>query len=367
VSTLNLLDEKIYGNALNLIPALGPVNLTKLLNYCGGFLKAWNADGQDYFNAGISPKTVDKIITDKQKINPEQSFAETTRRQIEILLISEKSYPQLLKEIIPAPPLLYVRGNKKVLNSLTVAVVGTRKISSYGTMACEEITLGLTNSGMTIVSGLAYGADAVALQTVVDNRGKGIAVLASDLNDTSIAPRSNFNLAQKILEKGCLVSEYPLGYSVQKQNFPIRNRIISGLSLGTLVVEADIESGALITANYSLEQNREVFAIPGSIFSPTSRGTNQLIKSGAKVVTSANDILEELNLDTEIVEAQTNNIEITEIESKILELLSKIPIHIDEIIKSAQVNPAIISANLTLLEIKGRIKNLGGAKYVKIR
>ncbi len=361
-----LLDEKIYANALNLIPALGPVSLTKLLNHCNSFVNSWKANAEDYIAAGITAKTVDKIIADKQKINPEKAFAEVTRKQIEILLPPEKFYPKTLKEIIPAPPLIYVRGKKEILNSVCIGVVGTRKISNYGTLACEEVTLGLVQNGITIVSGLAFGVDACTLNTAVNNSGKAIAVLASDLDNASISPKTNFNLSQKILENGCLVSEFPLGMSVQKQNFPIRNRIISGLSLGTLVVEADVESGALITANYALDQNREVFAIPGSIFSPTSRGTNELIKKGAKLVTTAFDILEELNLSTKETTEQIVS-DLSADENFILNFLSKEPIHVDELIKAAQLSANEINANLTILEMKGRVKNLGGAKYVKVR
>ncbi|MBX4187027.1 MAG: DNA-processing protein DprA [Candidatus Doudnabacteria bacterium] len=364
---MNLLDEKIYANALNLIPQLGPVSLNKLTAHFGSFAKAWQGQPSDYVLAGIKRETVDQIIPFKRKINPEQSFAEVTRRQIEILLSLEKSYPQLLKEIMPVPPILYVRGKKEVLNSTAVAVVGTRKMSSYGQLACDEIAMGLSSNGITIVSGLAFGVDAVALQAAVTNSGRGIAVLASDLDNYSIAPRANFNLAQKILENGCLVSEYALGSSTQRQNFPIRNRIISGLSLGTLVVEADAESGALITAGFALEQNREVFAIPGSIFSPTSRGTNQLIKQGAKLVSSAYDILEELNLDSNNLPDAPQIADTSETEAEILKFLTKNPLHIDDLIKTVKLTPQQVNANLTLLEMKGRVKNLGGAKYVKIR
>src|SRR6185436_1949426 len=213
---MSLLDEKIYGNALNLIPTLGPVSLTKLYNYFGSFVKAWNAVEDDYLNAGLAPKAIREIIANKQKINPEQSFAELTRRQIEIILITEKNYPILLKEIQPAPPLLYIRGQKDVLNTASIAIVGTRKMSTYGANACEEISSGLAQNGITVVSGLAFGVDAIAHNSALSNAGRTIAVLASDLDNFSISPRSNFNLAQKIMETGALISEYPLGIGVQK-------------------------------------------------------------------------------------------------------------------------------------------------------
>lgn len=366
ISPKNKLEAKIFANAFNLIPELGPVSLQKIYNYFGDWYTAWIAGSSDYIDAGLSAKTINQIIANKSKIKPEPLFAELTRRQIEVLLVSEDDYPRLLKEIHAAPPILYVRGDKKTLNKLSVGVVGTRKMSNYGSQAAEEIVLGLVSNGVTIVSGLAFGIDSAALNTAVANQGSTVAVLASDLNDTSISPRSNFNLSQKVIENGCLISEYPLGYSVQKQNFPIRNRIISGLSLGTLVVEADAESGALITANFALEQNREVFAVPGSIFSPTSRGTNQLIKKGARLVNSAYDILEELNLDASTL-SQPALMEATTEEQMILQHLNREGLHINELIKSVPLAAGAVSANLTLLEMKGRVKNLGAGIYVKIR
>lgn len=362
----NTVEARIYANAFNLIPEIGPITLQKLFNHFGSWHGAWIGSASDYIDAELTAKTINQIIARKPKINPEQMFAELTRRQIEVVMLSEPDYPKLLKEIHAAPPLLYVRGNKQILNKLAVAVVGTRKMSNYGRQAAEELVLGLISNGVTIVSGLAFGIDAEALNTAVTNKGNAIAVLASDLDNANISPRSNFNLAQKIIETGCLVSEYPLGMVVQKQNFPIRNRIIAGLSLGTLVVEADAESGSLITANLALEQNREVFAVPGSIFSPVSRGTNQLIKKGAKLVNSAYDILEELNLDIATA-SQPALLEVNTEEALILKNLSREGLHINELIKIVSLAASTVSANLTLLEMKGRVKNLGAGIYAKIR
>jgi DNA processing protein len=362
----NTLEAKIFANAFNLIPELGPISLQKLTNHFESWHSAWIAGSGKYIDAELPAKTISQIIAKKPTINPEQSFAELTRRQIEVLLSTDQDYPQLLKEIHAAPPILYVRGKKSGLNKLAVAVVGTRKISNYGRAATEEIVLGLVENGVAIVSGLAFGIDAVALETASHNDGVAIAVLASDLDNASISPRSNFNLALKILENGCLVSEYPLGMLVQKQNFPIRNRIIAGLSLGTLVVEADAQSGALITANFALEQNREVFAIPGSIFSPTSRGTNQLIKTGAKLVSSAYDILEELKLDTAALSEPVIS-EANADEQLILATLNRDGVHINDLIKATKLPTKTVNAALTVLEMKNRVKNLGNGLYAKIR
>ncbi|OGE82734.1 MAG: DNA protecting protein DprA [Candidatus Doudnabacteria bacterium RIFCSPLOWO2_01_FULL_44_21] len=363
---MHLLEAKIFANALNLIPQFGPVRLARLLEHFGSWQKAWAAHPRLYIKAGVSDKIIDQIIARKDKINPEQSFAALSRLKIEVVLEVENAYPQLLKEITASPPLLYVRGNKELLNSTTVAVVGTRKISLYGKQVCEELGSGLALNNITVVSGLAFGVDAEILNSTVKNEGMGIAVLATDLDNSSISPRSNFQLSQKIAATGCLVSEYPLGADVQKQNFPIRNRIIAGLSLATVVVEADIESGALITANFALEQNREVFAVPGSIFSQVSRGTNELIRKGAHVAGSVANILEELNLSAEVT-AEPIMSAVSAEERLVLDRLSREPVHLEDLIRSVKLSAAVANATLTMLEMKGRVKNLGGGKYIKIR
>ncbi|MDP4000765.1 MAG: DNA-processing protein DprA [bacterium] len=360
------INTKIYGNALNLIPELGSVKLTRLLNYFGDFETAWLAGSTELSKAGLDAKTVEIIKTNQTSIDPISSWDALTKLGIEVIIITEPAYPPQLKEIVTAPPLLYVRGNKQLLKLAGIAVVGNRKISAYGKQVIEEIVANLAPSKLNIISGLAFGVDAEALAMCLKSGSNPIAVLASDLQDSSISPRSNFNLAQEIIQKGCLVSEYALGSNVQKQNFPIRNRLIAGLSIGTLVIEADEESGALITANYALEQNREVFAIPGSIFSTTSRGTHKLIKKGAKLVSTVADIFEELNLDIADV-PDTQTFEETEQETKVLENLTREPMHIDDLVEQVHLPVSEINATLSLLELKGRIKNLGGAKYAKIR
>ncbi|MBI2356119.1 MAG: DNA-protecting protein DprA [Candidatus Doudnabacteria bacterium] len=358
--------EKIYGNAFNLIPDLGPISLMKLQAFFGDYASAWQASGSDLRQAGLNQKSVDAIISKRNEIKPEQSWEKLQSLGIEVVLTGDEDYPPLLSEISQPPPILYIRGNVQLLRQPGLAVVGTRKMTQYGKHITQELVATLAASNLVIVSGLAFGVDAEAHNTTLNSGGSPIAVLASSLDNSSISPRANFLLAQKIIQQGCLVSEYPLGMVVQKQNFPIRNRIISGLSLGTLVIEADLESGALITANYALEQNREVFAVPGSIFSEVSQGTNELIKRGAKLVTSARDIIQELNIDLNLNQAVP--LEPTAPEEKVLlELLSKEPTHIDELVRSIKKPAAEVNTLLTMLELKGRVKNLGGSHYVKTR
>lgn len=364
---MQTLDEQIYANALALIPQLGPVRLNLLFKHFKSWKKIWEASSSNYAALGFNTKLLEQIMSAKSGINPQERFSELAKQNIEIVLNEDSNYPQILREISAAPPILYLRGNRKLLNTTCVGIVGTRKITPYGRLACTEIVSGLVNSGLTIVSGLAFGVDAQALETATAISGRAIAVLASPLDDASIGPKSNFQLSRKIIEHGLLLSEYPLGYNIQKQNFPIRNRIISGLSVGTLVVEADIDSGSLITANFALEQNREVFAIPGSIFSEVSRGTNNLIKKGAKLVNSYTDILEELNLDSSPeVEIEIDN-SVSDLEQQIIETLTRDPMHIDDLTRTIKMPAASVSSTLILLEMKGRVRNVGGAKFAKIR
>ena len=363
---MHSVEAKIFANALNQIPELGAVRLERLRKFFGSWTKAWTAARADYERLGFSGDLAAKIIAKKSQINPEQSFAELARRSIEIILNTEPAYPELLREIPAAPPILYVRGCSSALAAMGLGVVGTRRISPYGRQACEELAAGLAQNNLSVISGLAYGVDAAILGAAIENGGVGIAVLASDLDDASIAPRSNYQLSQRLLARGCLVSEYALGAPVFKQNFPIRNRIISGLSLGTVVVEADLESGSLITANYALEQNREVFAVPGPIFSATSRGTNELIRKGAHVVTGIGSILEELNIDATTATAPIDAPDSPE-ERRVLEQLTREPTQIEDLIRELKIPAGQMNAVITILEMKGRIKNVGGAQYIKIR
>ncbi|OGN08456.1 MAG: DNA protecting protein DprA [Candidatus Yanofskybacteria bacterium RIFCSPHIGHO2_01_FULL_45_42] len=278
-----------------------------------------------------------------------------------------KKYPNLLRQIADAPQELYCRGNLELLDSPCFAVVGTRKLTSYGKEAAERLVSELANH-FTIVSGLAYGIDAMAHQAALDADGKTIAVLGAGVNDECIGPPSNFNLAMEILKNdGLIVSEYPAGFHANPKTFPQRNRIISGLSKGVLVVEADFDSGSLITARCALDQNRDVFAVPGSIFSSRSSGTNHIIQKGAKLVTSVNDILEEYGKNLELFPKTSNDISTeNDVEKKILDILDeKGELSADEIVRTAGLETSTIAAALSLLELKSKIKKSGNGKFRK--
>ncbi len=358
---------KIYANAYNSIPELGPIKLAKIFKKSQNLAEIWRtATASNYIEMGIDQKCAQIIVEKKREIDPEKSFLDLKKYGIEIILFDDPQYPALLKEIHSAPPILYARGRVSSLSNFNLAVVGTRKLTSYGKQVILSIVPQLAQRHINIVSGLAFGVDATVLQCALDTGLEPIAVLPMSLADPDISPRSNYHLAMKIIEAGCLVSEYPIGSTVQKQNFPIRNRIIAGLSVGTLVIEADETSGALITAKYALDQNRHVFAVPGSIFWQTSKGTNRLIKAGASPVFSADDIIKELNLDLQPREDPVNVKASSPEEILVLEVLKSQASSLDEIIRETKLTPAKITVAVSMLELAGRIKNLGNGTYARI-
>lgn len=280
---------------------------------------------------------------------------------IKTINLEDKNYPQLLKEIQNSPKVLYYLGKIKSKEDC-FAIVGTRRYSHYGKQVALEIAGDLAEAGLTIVSGLAPGIDTFAHQAVIERGKRTIAVLGTGLDTKSIYPKSNLKLAKKILElEGALVSEYPSGTHGSEFTFPQRNRIISGISLGVLVVEAKEKSGALITANFAFSQKRKVFAIPGSIYSRNSRGCHRLIKRGVKLVENANDILEELNLPTKKggKELKGETLE----ENLILKTLKEEALYIDKVIEKTKLPASVVARNLAILEIKGKVRNLGANIY----
>ena len=299
--------------------------------------------------------------------------------EIKTISIQDENYPKLLKEIKEAPEILYYRGDISCTFSGKVqdiencfAVVGTRRCSDYGKQVALEIAGDLAEAGLIIVSGLAPGIDTTSHWATVERGKKTIAVLGTGLDEKSIYPQSNLKLAEEILEKGgCLISEYPPGTPGSKITFPQRNRIISGLSLGVLVVEAKQKSGALITAEWARKQGRKIFAVPGPIHSLNSKGPNYLIKRGAKLVESANDILKELNIG--LLKSNFNKpgslfdkVE-NEEENLILKTLAEESLYIDKIIEKTKLPAAKVASTLAILEIKSKIRNLGGNTFVLMR
>ena len=281
---------------------------------------------------------------------------------IKTISIREEEYPSSLKNIQDPPKVIYIRGTLPTKSEICFAIVGTRKCSPYGKQIASEIAQDLAEAGLTIVSGLAPGIDTSVHKAVVKRKRKTIAVLGTGLDPKSIYPKTNLGLAKEILDTGgCLISEYKPDIHGSKFTFPQRNRIIAGLSVGVLVVEAPLKSGALITANWAFLQNKKVFAVPASVYSTRSKGCHFLIKKGAKLVESSEDILCELEIEKEKRHKPTSGIKSKE-EKIILDVLNQ-PMHIDKIIEKTGLPVSSVNKTLAILEIEGKVRNLGGNTY----
>ncbi len=346
-------------------PQLGPVRLQKLLAYFGEIDKIWQANETELKAAGLDQRTIAIFIQHRQQINPDKLLSELMKLNIQALSLDDEEYPSLLREIYDPPPVIYYRG-KWPINKICLAIVGTRKISSYGQAVVKKLIPDLIKQQIVTVSGLALGVDSLVHQETITAGGQTIAVLGSGLDQENLYPSSNRYLVDKIIANdGLVISEYPPGTPPLPQHFPRRNRLIAGLAQGTLVIEGDIDSGSLITAQCALEQNREVMAVPGSIFASGSSGTNQLIKQGAKPITQLEDILECLQLKTIQQETITAFIPQTPAEDKIFNLLTSEPMLIDDLIRQSSLTAAEVSSTLSVLEVKGVVKNIGNNYFTK--
>src|SRR3990167_6273609 len=289
-------DEKKYWVALSTHQKIGGRTFLKLFKRFRKLAYVWHSSSRKLAEAGLDLGQTEAVKEVVSKVNLEKEWLRLEKFKIDVLIYPDENYPTLLKELPDPPGVLYVRGKILSRDNLAIAVVGSRKYTSYGERATSELVRPLAKK-LTIVSGLALGIDSLAHRAALEVDGRTVAVLACGLD--RIYPSSNIRLADRILAgSGAIISEYPLGMPALKFNFPVRNRIIAGLSLGTLVIEATLESGSLLTAMSALDYNREVFACPGPIFSETSRGTNKLIKMGAKIVASRSEILEELRIES---------------------------------------------------------------------
>ncbi|XUX01147.1 MAG: DNA-processing protein DprA [Dehalogenimonas sp.] len=350
----------------SLIPGIGRVRLSLLENHFGDMATAWRAESSELAKSGIDSGTLKAISYWRPRIDPERELEKAAKSGIKVLTLADKVYPSRLKEIYDYPPVLYVKGTLLSEDELSIAVVGTRKPTVYGRQVTEELVTELTRNRITIASGLARGIDTIAHQTALKNGGRTIAVMGCGVN--VIYPAENAALAKQILENGALISECAIDAGPRPENFPRRNRILSGLTLGTLVTEAGEGSGALITADYALEQDREVFAVPGSILSAQSTGTNRLIQQGAKLVRNAADVMEELN-----VRAVAGQLEFKEVlpendtEKQLLKYLGVEPVHIDEVCRASGLPTPLVSSTLAMMELKGMVKQLGGMNYALTR
>jgi DNA processing protein len=355
-----------YWVGFSYIPGIGRVRLNQLESYFGNLESAWKAPTGELRQARLDDAVIRAITTWRPKIALDDEMEKLKHYGIQILTWHDSDYPTRLKEIYDYPPLLYIRGSLTAADEWCLAVVGTRRATAYGRQVTEEIVTDLARNNITIISGLARGIDSVAHQAALEAGGRTIAILACGLD--IIYPAEHLNLARRIIENGALISEYPLGIKPKPDHFPRRNRILSGMSLGVLVTEAGEGSGALITADLALEQNRDVLAIPGSILSPASHGTNNLIKEGAKLVQNCQDILEELNLRAVAQQLEFKEIiPESETESALLKRLSAEPAHIDSICAGSGLPVATVSSTLAMMELKGMVRSVGNMSYVLAR
>jgi DNA processing protein len=349
-----------------MIPDIGSIRLGKLLEFFGKPEDTINAPREKLTRIfGIGEKIAEQIHSFNIE-NLEKELLLAKKYRIRIMTQDDADYPQNLKNIYDPPIVLYVKGELKPEDNLAIAVVGSRRASFYGLNSAEKFSRQLAEKGLTIVSGMARGIDTYAHQGALKAGGRTIAVIGSGFRH--IYPQENMGLAEKIAQNGAVVSEFPMNTEPFKQNFPRRNRVISGLSLGTLVVEAAQNSGALITADFALEQGREVFALPGKVDSGTSFGTNGLIKQGAKLVTSPEDILEELNLETNVsgikchVSGENNT---TIEENSLYSLLSNEPVSVDELVEKTNLAIPCVSDILLRLQLKKLVQQLPGKQFVR--
>lgn len=357
-----------YWLGFNLVSGIGTAKLQALLDHYGSIEAAWQASEAQMQRLGLDQRSRQNLIEARQTLDLDQKLAQMHKAGLTLLHWAAEEYPAILREVPTPPPVLFMHGRLQETDQFALAIVGTRRLTSYGRQIAKELTAGLVRHNITIVSGLARGIDAIAHKTALEMGGRTIAVLGSGTDE--IYPPENRQLAKQIVEQqqGAVITEYPLGTKPHARNFPPRNRIISGLSLGTIVIEGDVDSGAMITAQFALEQNREVFAVPGPITSPVSNGPNHLIQQGAKLVMRVEDVLDELNLRmvSEKAAVQLALPESAE-EVLILEQLSRDPQHVDELCRLTALPSATVSSTLTLLELKGVVQHVGGLKYTLFR
>ena len=356
---------KRYWIAFNLVKGIGAVRTRVLLDYFGDLETAWQAPATELEAAGLGTKTLKTLLEVRRSDLLEKTCNYIDTRRIVVLTWQDEDYPRRLSEVDLPPPVLYMLGEISGEDEWAVAIVGTRRFTAYGRQATEEISEVLAGSGITIVSGLARGIDAIAHRAALKAGGRTIAVLGSGLDQ--IYPPEHHQLAQEIASQGALLSDYPPGTAPESINFPPRNRIISGLSRAVVVVEAGEKSGALITAAFAAEQGREVFAVPGSIYAPQCKGTNLLIQQGANALLNAKDLLSALSLNQLSAQRQVRAVLPADaVEAQLYSLLARETMHIDEI--HAQMNLPIekISATLTLMELKGLIRQVGSMSYIAI-
>ena len=391
-------DDVKFWVAFQGIDGMGPKRINNIETHFGNLEDAWNAGRNELRDAGIGPSLIDDISITRDRIDPDHELGRLLRKGIRPIHLRSDEYPELLANSPDAPAVIYVAGDWQPQDQNCVAIVGTRQATDYGLQMATTLARDLASLGVTIVSGLAMGIDTAAHRGALQSDGRTVAVLAGGLD--SIYPSSNRGLARQIVESGCLVSEYQLGVRSKRDHFPRRNRIISGLCRGVIVVEARKKSGATWTVKWALDQNREVFAVPGNATSPQSEGTNWLIKNGAKLTTSADDVIEELSAffgdlrrEPEIERRQANKSIMSTVTAPSAEpskpayrsqkptideietfnekehaiatvlLDADEPMHVDEVARTLKASISDVMSTLTMMEVRGTVHCTEGSLY----
>jgi len=363
------LEEKRYWIALNLIPNLTPKKFHMLLEHFSSPREIWEAPLDQLKEIAAFAQSAETFVRHRERVDLEAELREIARRGLSVITLAEENYPRALRAIEDPPPVLYLKGDYLERDELAIAMVGTRKPSSYGRMVAEKLARELGELGFTIVSGLALGIDTAAHRGALEAGARTLAVLGGGFANPY--PRENRRLIEEISRSGAVMSEFSIHTPPDRWTFPRRNRIISGLARGTIVVEAPQRSGALITAHYALEQGREVFAVPGQITQETSRGTHRLIQQGAKLVTDLDDILEELADLKEMLMGRGPRPkrpapQLSPLEERVYRVLEFEPVHFNDVVERAGISPTDASYALLQLTMKELVKELEGKRYAKL-
>lgn len=363
--TTNKLSERDMWLAVSGTPGIGPRSFYQLLELFGRLEHFWRASETEVREraAALGARRLQALLLTRQAFNLEATLERLARAKVKYVTLLDADYPENLKTIFDPPPVLYYRGELRAEDALAVAIVGSRRATPYGREAATRLARELARAGVTVVSGLARGIDSCAHRGALAGGGRTLAVLGSGLD--VIYPPENARLYAEIAENGAVISEFPLGAAPEPGHFPLRNRVISGLSRAVVVVEAARTSGSLITADCALEQGREVLAVPGPITSPMSWGTNNLIKQGAKLLQEAADVLASLGVPSPEAEEAAKP-DLTSQEEKVYSFFSERALHIDELVRLSGLTAQEVTAILMMLELKGLVRQLPGKMFCRL-
>ena len=356
-------DERPFWVAFHQVPYIGPARFARLREHFGTLDAAWNASARELGEV-LDQRAAESVARARAAFSPEREMERIERLGISVLTIVDDDYPKLLVQIPAPPPVLYVKGAFTPADQTAIAIVGTRRSTSYGREVTTRLAREFAEAGVSVVSGLARGIDGAAHDAALRGGGRTIAVLGSGVD--IIYPPEHKNLAAQIVENGAVISDYPPGRKPDAPNFPARNRIISGLSLGVVVVEAPARSGTLITVDFAADQGREVFVVPGSVLSDNSAGGHRLLRDGARLVTCAADVMDDLRIGERKEQAAVQQaLPLTDQERRLLNHISGDPQHLDELMIAAGLSIAEGSGLITMLELKGLIRDAGARHFVR--